>query len=151
MKIKIVYPGKIKNSFAKTGFDEYIKRCRRFHKIETVSLAASHSKDKIKCVEEEAEKLLKYVGNEEYVLLDVGGKEVSTQEFADFVRRYFDGGHNLTFVVGGVFGVSSAVKKKANFSLSLSKMTFTHSMTLMIFAEQLYRAMKIFSGQPYDH
>ncbi len=151
MKIKIVYPGRIKNSFAKTGFNEYIKRCRRFYKVEIVNLASSHSKDKAKCVEEEAEKLLKYVENEKYVLLDVSGKEIGTREFAGFVGKHLDSGNDLVFVVGGVFGVSERVKKNANFSLSLSKMTFTHSMTLMILAEQLYRAMKIFSGQPYDH
>jgi len=151
LKIKIVHPGKIKNSFAKAGFDEYVKRCGRFYRIKVVNLTAVHFKDKAKCVEEESGKLLKCVGDEEYILLDVNGNKLNTQEFASFVGKHLDRGHDLTFVVGGVFGVSSAVKKKSSFSLSLSNMTFTHSMTMMVLAEQLYRAIKIFSGQPYDH
>ncbi len=151
MKIKIIYPAKIKNSFAKAAFDEYVKRCKRFYKIEVVNLSASHFKDKIRCVEEESRRLLKCVGNEKYILLDVEGKELDTYDFSNFLGKHIDSGRDLTFVVGGVFGVSNEVKRSADFSLSLSKMTFTHSITLMIFTEQLYRAIKIFSGHPYDH
>lgn len=151
MKIEIIYPGRVKNAFARAGFEEYIKRSRRFVKIDPVSVPASKSADPSKCVEDESQKLIKYLSEREYVLLDVEGNEMSTVEFTDFVRGYIDVGRDLFFVVGGVFGVSEEVRKKAKLRLSLSKMTFTHSISLMLLSEQFYRATKILSGHPYDH
>ncbi len=150
MKIEIVYPGRIKNSFAKDGFEEYIRRCNRFHKVNVFSFP-SRSSEREKTIKEESKKLMKYLANKEYVLLDVNGMEKTTKEFAEMVSEHLDRGNDLVFVVGGVFGVSEEVKSGAVLKLSLSKLTFTHSLSLLILAEQLYRTMKILSGQPYDH
>jgi len=151
LKIKIVFPGRIKNSFAKEGFAEYVKRCNKFHKTEIISLPASRLKDREKIVKEESERLIKRLQNEKYILLDANGQEKSTLEFSNLVREHLDRGNDLIFVVGGVFGVSSEVKRKANLTISLSRLTFTHSLSLVILAEQLYRAMKIVYGQSYNH
>ncbi len=151
LKIEVVYPGRIKNSFAKEGFEEYLKRLNRFFKLSIVSIPSCRSSDRKRCVEEESKKLLKYIGSREFILLDVEGKELNTSEFSQFIGKHLDSARDLTFVVGGVYGVSAEVKKRSDLSLSLSRMTFTHSITLMILAEQLYRAAKILSGQPYDH
>ncbi len=151
LKIKIIYPGKIKNSFAKEGFKEYVKRCSRFYKIEVIELPSSRSKNKEKVVEEESERLKKVLTNSKYVLLDVNGKEKSTDEFANMIREYTDRGNDLIFVIGGVFGVNKEIKKNAGMRISLSKLTFTHSLSLLILAEQLYRSIKIVRNQPYDH
>ncbi len=151
MRIEIVYPGRVKNAFARAGFEEYIKRSKRLVKVETVSIPASKSTDPFRCVEDESQKLLKYLLDKEYVLLDVKGRELDTKDFTDLIKKHIDFGKDLIFVVGGVFGVSDEIKKRAATLLSLSKMTFTHSISLMLLSEQFYRATKILSGHPYDH
>ena len=151
LKIRIVYPGRIKNSFAKEGFEEYVKRCGRFYKMEVVSLPSSRLQDKRKAMKKESEKVIKYLRGDKFILLDVNGVEKDSMEFAEMLRKYTDHGNNLIFVVGGVLGVDDELKKKASVRISLSKLTFTHSLSLLILAEQLYRSMKILHGQPYNH
>ncbi len=151
MKIEIVYPGKIKNAFAKAGFEEYMKRCKRFFKVKVTALHSSKVKDIDRVVKEEGEKIEKYLSSREYILLDVDGIQKNTPEFFELVKSHIDRGKELIFVVGGVYGVSKGVKEKAALRLSLSPLTFTHSLSLLILAEQIYRSLKIYVGQPYDH
>ena len=151
MKIEVVYPGRIKNPFAKEGFNEYMKRLNRFFKLNVVNVSSCRTDDRNKCLKEESKKLLKYIGSRDFILLDANGKEFGTKEFSQFIGKHLDSAQSLTFVIGGVYGVSDELKKCSNLILSLSRMTFTHSMTLMILAEQLYRVAKILSNQPYDH
>jgi 23S rRNA (pseudouridine1915-N3)-methyltransferase len=151
LKIEIIFPGRIKNDFAKTGFDEYLKRLTKFLKVDVISLPASHSEDPALCIAEESRKMLKYLGEREFILLDTDGIELNTQSFASFIKESMNKGADMFFVVGGVYGVSDDVKESATSKLSLSKMTFTHSMALLLLTEQLYRSMKIISGQSYDH
>lgn len=150
MKIEIVFPGKIKNDFILTGFNEYIKRLKKFAKISIVDVDQSHSENPKTCVEEESKKLLKYLCGRRFILLDANGVETDTHEFSALIKREIEKSE-IIFVVGGTYGVSEEIKQLANFKLSLSRMTFTHSMALLLLVEQIYRAMKINSGQPYDH
>lgn len=86
------------------------------------------------------------------VLLDEGGKEFRSVEFADWVeKRMASGLRRLVFVIGGPYGFSEAVYGRANGKVSLSQMTFSHQIVRAIFAEQLYRAFTIIKGEPYHH
>lgn len=86
------------------------------------------------------------------VLLDERGKELTSREFAAYIdRRTLSLAGNLVFVIGGPYGFSEAVYKRADDKLSLSRMTFPHEMVRLFFAEQLYRAMSILRGEPYHH
>ena len=86
------------------------------------------------------------------VLLDEIGEQYSSVEFSKFVeKQMLSGQKNLIFVIGGPYGFSEEVYKKANLKISLSKMTFSHQMVRLIFVEQLYRAMTILRGEPYHH
>ncbi|WP_232060065.1 23S rRNA (pseudouridine(1915)-N(3))-methyltransferase RlmH [Athalassotoga saccharophila] len=151
LKIEIVFPGKIKNDFLQEGFNEYVKRIKRMVKIEIKTLESSHSQNPEICIEEESKKLIKYLGEKKFILLDVEGEEMNTAEFADLIRNGIENSHDICFVVGGTYGVSNELKKRANLRLSISPMTFTHSITLLLLVEQIYRSMKIISSQPYDH
>ncbi len=151
LKIEIVFPGKIKNDFLQEGFNEYVKRIKRMSKIEIKSIESSHSQNPEICIEEESRKLIKYIGERKFILLDVEGEEMNTARFADLIRSEMENGRDICFVVGGTYGVSNELKKRANLRLSISPMTFTHSITLLLLAEQIYRSMKIISSQPYDH
>lgn len=86
------------------------------------------------------------------VLLDEGGKEMRSIEFADYMKRKMNTvNKRLVFVIGGPYGFSPKVYQAAHEKMSLSKMTFSHQMVRLIFVEQLYRAMNILAGGPYHH
>jgi len=91
----------------------------------------------------EARKIMKQTGD--YYLLDEKGRELTSVEFAYFLK----GQHAVDFVIGGPFGVAVEVKEKAKGSISLSRMTLTHEMARLVLLEQLYRAFTILKGKEY--
>jgi 23S rRNA (pseudouridine1915-N3)-methyltransferase len=85
-------------------------------------------------------------------LLDERGKQYESVAFANFLQEQFNrGGKNIFFLIGGPYGFSEAIYKRANGQISLSKMTFSHQMIRLFFIEQIYRAMTILKGEPYHH
>lgn len=86
------------------------------------------------------------------VLLDENGVQLTSREFAGFMQKQMLGStRNLFFVIGGAFGFSDAVISRADMKIALSRMTFSHQMARLIFAEQLYRALTILNNEPYHH
>lgn len=88
---------------------------------------------------------------QEVVLLDERGQEWRSMEFARWIEKKQSASRDLVFVIGGPFGFSEDVYRRADGMLSLSKMTFSHQMIRLLFAEQLYRAMTILRGEKYHH
>jgi 23S rRNA (pseudouridine1915-N3)-methyltransferase len=103
--------------------------------------------------EKESELLLKALdANDEVILLDEKGQEFSSKEFSLLLeKKRHSGLKNIVFIVGGSYGFSDKVYKRAGALISLSKMTFSHQMVRVFFIEQLYRAMTISKGEPYHH
>lgn len=103
--------------------------------------------------EREGELILKTLREGDWlVLLDEGGKEMRSIEFADYLqKRQHSVSRRLVFVVGGPYGFSPAVYARAKEKISLSRMTFSHQMVRLFMAEQIYRAMTILRGEPYHH
>ena len=103
--------------------------------------------------EKEGELILKALQpGDHVVLLDEGGKEMRSVEFAQYLRHKMNTlSKRLVFVIGGPYGFSQKVYQAATEKMSLSRMTFSHQMVRMIFVEQLYRAMSILAGSPYHH
>ena len=97
--------------------------------------------------------ILKKIEDDEYLfLLDLHGKIISSEEFASNMKSLIDMGKGkISFAIGGTLGVSDALRRRANFLISLSKMTFTHQMTRVIILEQIYRAFKINNNEQYHH
>lgn len=145
MKITIVAIGKLKEKFLVEGVAEYLKRLRLFSKIEIREIA------ECKTVDEEGKKLLAQIPKDSFVfVLDVAGEPITSEDFAKKIADLnLRGVSNLTFVIGGAFGLSDEIKKVADLRMSLSEMTFTHQMTRLILLEQIYRAFKINRGEPY--
>ncbi|MGQ9897521.1 MAG: 23S rRNA (pseudouridine(1915)-N(3))-methyltransferase RlmH [Acidobacteriota bacterium] len=84
------------------------------------------------------------------VLLDVAGEIISSEAFAEKLRRWRDGGtHHLAFIIGGHWGVAEDVRRRANWRWSLSKLTFTHEMARILAVEQVYRALARLGNVPY--
>lgn len=154
MKIKIIALGKIKEQFLKDGINEFLKRLTSYCSVEIVELNPIEIKDENltqKVLDEEAEKILSYIKPESYVItLEIKGKQLFSEEFADKINDInMQGTNELIFVIGSSCGLSQKVSERADFKLSLSKMTFLHQFTRLILIEQIYRAFKILKGETY--
>ena len=154
MKIKIIAPGKIKERFLKEGIDEFLKRLTPYASVEITELAAIEIKDPnltAKVLDEEAEKILAHIKQHSYVItLEIGGKMLSSEEFAEKINTLAnEGTGEIVFVIGSSCGISPKVSARANFKLSMSKMTFLHQFARLILIEQIYRAFKIIKGETY--
>lgn len=157
MKIRIIAIGKIKENYLKEGIQEYISRISPFCDIQIMELPDQPVKDnpnysdieKVKNLE--GKKVLQLLKSNDFVInLDLNKKEMDSIEFSNYLIKKLElGGSNLTFVIGGSYGLSDELKARANDSISLSKMTFLHQMTRLILLEQIYRAFKIYNNQTY--
>jgi len=156
MKICLLVIGKTDAGYIREGMEEYEKRLKRYVPYETkvlpdVKNARNLSEGVQK--EKEGEMVLEWLlPTDRVVLLDEKGKEYTSVGFSGFISQVMlSGVKRLVFVIGGPYGFPEAVYRRADGLLSLSKMTFSHQMVRMIFAEQLYRAMTILKGEPYHH
>ena len=154
MKITLLLVGKTSSSDVKAICDDYKKRINHYVKMEEVVVDnAVKVSDTNKAKEKEGELILKKIVPGDFViLLDDKGKEYSSVQFAAYLGGLFNQSlKNICFVVGGAYGFSDELYKRANAKLSLSKMTFSHQIVRAIFAEQLYRAFTIMHNEPYHH
>ena len=157
MKITIACVGKIKEKYLTAGIDEFTKRLTPFCKLETVAINEEKMPEnpspaeKEQVLEKETQRLLAIIPENSYViLLDVIGKQLSSPELASKIDALaLSGNSHITFVIGGAFGYTDALRKRADFALSFSKMTFTHQMIRLLLIEQIYRAYKISNNQKY--
>ena len=147
MKIKICAIGRLKEKFLVDGVNEFLKRNKPFAKIEVAEIPECRT------IDEEGAKLLAQVLRDSFIIaLDVAGESLTSEEFAEKIATLnLRGVSNITFIIGGAFGLSDEVRRAADFRLSLSKMTFTHQMARFILVEQIYRAFKIIRGEPYHY
>ena len=154
MTIKIIALGKIKENFLKDGIDEFMKRLTSYAPIEIVELNPIEIKDEnltSKVLEEEGDKILSQIKESSFVItLEINGKQLSSEEFAAKINEInISGVSELVFVIGSSCGLSPKVSSRANFKMSMSKMTFLHQFARLILIEQIYRAFKILNGEKY--
>ena len=158
MLIKIVAVGKIKEKFYRQALDEYLKRMTAYNKVEIVEVpdekAAENLSDKeIDLIKEkEGEKILAKIKEDSFVItLEIGGKALDSIEFAKLIQKekIEGGGRDLVLVIGGSNGLGRNVLKRSNYRLSFGKMTYPHQLMRVILLEQIYRAHRIISGEPY--
>jgi len=156
MKIFLLVIGKTDETYLQKGIDIFLKRIPHYISFEMKVIpdlknSKNLSEDQQK--EKEGELIIQQLApSDELILLDENGTETSSVEFARFLeKRMISGIKRLVFVIGGPYGFSATVYSRANGKLSLSKMTFSHQMVRLIFAEQLYRGMTILKGEPYHH
>ncbi len=154
MIIKVIALGKLKEKFLKDGIEEFQKRLRPYANFEIIELLPVEIKDEhliAKALDEEAEKILAHIKPFSYVItLEINGKTLSSEEFASKIESLSkDGTSEIVFVIGSSYGLSSIVSNRADFKMSLSKMTFLHQFARLILVEQIYRAFKIIKGETY--
>ncbi len=157
MKIKIYAIGRLKEAYLKQAITEYVERLKPYVAIEIIevddeSINTNPSEKEIEIFKtKEGQKVLKLLRTNEYLIgLDLVNKEMTSVQFATYLQDKLElGGANLSFVIGGSYGLSEELKARCQDRLALSKMTFLHQMTRLILLEQIYRAFKINRNEVY--
>jgi 23S rRNA (pseudouridine1915-N3)-methyltransferase len=156
MKITLLVVGKTEDKYLIEGIDKYLSRLKHYINFNlivipeiknTKNLSEAQQKSK------ESELILKQISNLDIVvILDEKGRKYSSVDFSNYLNKHMIGSvQHLIFVIGGPYGFDDEVYKRANSSLALSDMTFSHQMVRLFFIEQLYRAFSILKGEPYHH
>lgn len=156
MKTVLYVVGKTDEDYLNFGINKYSQRVARYTPFEfTVLPDIKNSKNLSEAVQrnKEGEMILKQFESGDYiVLLDENGKEYTSVEMSEWMSGIFSQGHKrLVFVIGGPYGFSEDVYRKANTKISLSRLTFPHQLVRLLFMEQLYRCHTILKGEPYHH
>jgi len=156
MKITLIAIGKTEDKYLIDGIEKYLNRLKHYINFNlliipdvknTKNLSEAQQKNK------EAEAIHKQISNSDVVvLMDERGKKYSSVTFANYLNKQMIGSvQHLVFIIGGPYGFDESIYKRANASISLSDMTFSHQMVRLFFVEQLYRAFTILKNEPYHH
>jgi len=157
VNISIISVGKLKEKYLKMGIDEYIKRLSGYAKMEIIEVPDEKAPENLSDAdmlivkEKEGERILSKISDDSYVIaLAINGKEHSSESLAKKIDQLATYGNSkVAFVIGGSLGLSEAVMKRSNDTLSFSKMTFPHQLMKLILVEQVYRAFRINRNEPY--
>src|SRR5258706_6337723 len=156
MKLQFLSIGKPHEEYAKKGIENFTKRINNYYAAEWLIIPPvknSSSRPESELKKQEGKLLLATLNKKDFlVLLDETGKQVSSEEVAQFISQKATSGiRTMIFLIGGAFGVSDEVKQRANFTWSLSKLVFPHMLVRLILAEQVYRACTILRNEKYHH
>ena len=155
MKTLLLLVGKTQNKHFVAAINDYVERLGHYMQFSPVvrpDLKNTKSLSEAQQKEREGELILKQLQpSDTVVLLDEHGLQPTSVEYARWLEKRQATARRLVFVIGGPYGFSDAVYRRANEKISLSRMTFSHQMVRLIFVEQLYRACTILRGEPYHH
>ncbi len=148
--IKIITVGTIKEKYLKEAINDYTKRISKYTKIEIIEVKDEGLVEKSKAISLESEKIKKYLNPKEYIItMEIEGKQFTSTEFATHLDKTLITNSNITFIIGGSYGLSNDIKQLSNLKLSFSKMTFPHQLFRIMLLEQLYRTYKINNNERY--
>jgi len=156
MKITLLQTGKTTDKHMSELVELYANRIKKYIVLEIVTLPDIKNTKNMPVAEQkakEAAKIIQSLTDDDYViLLDEKGKELKTVEFSSALERlFFLPKKRLVFIIGGPWGFSESVYARADYKMSLSRMTFPHQLVRLLFLEQLYRVFTIIKGEPYHH
>ncbi len=157
MNISIISVGKLKEKYLKMGIDEYIKRLSSYAKMDIIEVPDEKAPENLSDAdmlivkEKEGERILSKIAEDAYVIaLAIKGKEYTSESLAKKIDQLATYGNSkVAFVIGGSLGLSDAVMKRADDTLSFSKMTFPHQLMKLVLVEQIYRSFRINRNEPY--
>lgn len=149
--IKIICVGKIKEPYLRDGILEYQKRLSKYTKMDIIEVEDDGLVDEKKALLNERDRILKNIKSEDYVIaLDIEGVMYNSITFSSKIDKLLSNIRgDITFVIGGSYGLHDDIKNKADFKLSFSKMTFPHQLFRVMILEQIYRAFKINHNETY--
>ncbi len=147
--IKVLCIGKIKESFYREAIDEYLKRLSKYKKIEIIELN-DFNYDKEKTIKEESNLIISKLNNNDYkILLDINGNMLDSISLSKKINDSLISNSNITFIIGGSYGVSEELRKIVDYRLSFSNLTFPHQLFRVVLLEQIYRSFKIINNEEY--
>ena len=153
LSVNVVCIGKIKEAFYRDAIEEYAKRLSRFCRFSVIELAEKQLTGKndadISIVKKDEGKRIVQAVKGYVIALDMRGEQLTSEQLSAKLSKLTDTTSTVTFVIGGSYGLSDCVLKKADYKLSFGKMTFPHQLMRVIAAEQIYRAFTIAEGSGY--
>ena len=157
MNISIITVGKLKEKYLKQGIAEYTKRLSAYAKVEIIELVDEKAPENLSetdmliVKQKEGERILAKISPDTHVIaLAIEGSMKTSEQLAENLDRLATYGKSkIAFIIGGSLGLSEDVMKRANETLSFSKMTFPHQLMRLILVEQIYRAFRINRNEPY--
>lgn len=143
MRLHLITVGEPKLAYARSGWDEYEKRLRRYHKLQVSRVSG-------KTQQAESEAVLRAAGKSLLVLLDPRGKQFSSEKLSEYLDTQALGGTGeLAFAIGGPDGHTDELRSRAHLLWSLGELTLPHDLAMLVLVEALYRAATISAGEPY--
>ena len=151
MRLVVAAVGKPRNAALAAAIDDYETRAARYWPLDVHEVreerAGSLSREIVK--DREGERLADRAGTARIVACDAGGKSFTSEEFAAWLQREREGDRDAAFVIGGAYGLSDEILRRASMKISLAPWTLSHELARLVLAEQLYRAGTIIRGEPY--
>lgn len=148
--IKIICIGKIKEQFFKEAIDEYLKRLSKYTKMEINELQDINNDNINIILEKERDLILDKIKDKDYIItLEIEGKELSSIDLSNKINELQINNSNITFIIGGSYGLHQDIKDRSNYKLSFSKLTFPHQLFRIMLLEQIYRSYKILNNETY--
>ena len=147
--IKIICVGKIKEKYFTDAIKEYQKRLSKYTKLEIVEVN-DYDGDISTILKKESEQILKHINDKSYIItLEIEGQQLDSVELSKKLDNILISNPDITFIIGGSYGLSDEIKKLSNYKLSFSKMTFPHQLFRVMLLEQIYRSYRIINNESY--
>ena len=140
--IKIICVGKLKEKYLFDACQEYLKRITKYTKIAIIEIKDSN-------ILEEKDNILKHINKDYIITLDIEGNSIDSPTLAKKIDNILISNPNITFIIGGSYGLHQDIKNLSNYSLSFSKLTFPHQLFRVMLLEQIYRSFKIMNNETY--
>lgn len=156
MKLRLICVGKLAQAWQRDAAADYTSRLQRYCPVELVELKeekGGRKGDNAAILRREADKIIQKIPERaRLILLDEHGRQFASEQWAEeLATEMLHGGRDWCLVIGGPYGLDDTLRKRADLTLSLSKMTFTHQMARIFLLEQLYRGMTIIRNEPYHN
>ena len=156
LNIKIICVGKFKEKYWEAASAEYMKRLGAYCSVSVTEVkeeklpAHASRADEDSVIIKEGKSILDRIGASDYVIaLDIGGRELSSEDLAAKIAEISFTSSSIVFVIGGSLGLSKDVKSRAALRLSFGRITLPHQLARIVLLEQIYRAFKINAGETY--
>jgi len=147
--IEIICVGKIKEKFFDQAILEYQKRLSKYTKLKITEIP-DFNLDEVSTIKKESEIIISKLDNKSYkICMDINGEQLSSVDLSKKIENTLITNSDITFIIGGSYGLSDEVKKICNYRLSFSKLTFPHQLFRIILLEQIYRSFKIINNETY--